>query len=131
MPSYTGAAISVTRAFPELAGKFDGVSVRVPAICGSLVDFVFVSKRPTTVEEINSILKRSAKEKRWKDILAVTDEQLVSSDIIGSSYGAIVDLKFTQVVDNNLVRIFSWYDNEWGYVSTLVKHALKVIESLK
>ena len=129
-PSFTGAAISVTRALPELKGKFDGVAMRVPIITGSIGDFTFLAKRKTSASEINEIFRKAAKDKRWKGILKVTEDQLVSSDIIGEPYGAIVDLKFTQVVDGDFVKVFSWYDNEAGYVSTLVGHVLKVAENL-
>src|SRR3989344_5008509 len=130
VPSFTGATIAVTRAIKELDGKFDGVAMRVPIATGSLADITFVSKRKTSIEEINDILKKAAKSKRWQGILAVTEEQIVSSDIIGEPYGAIVDLKFTKVIDGDLVKILSWYDNEMGYAATLVKHVLKVAESL-
>jgi len=122
VPSTTGAAIAVTRAIKELEGKFDGIAMRVPVPSGSIADITFVSKRKTTVEEINEILKSAASSSRWKGILAVTENQVVSSDIVGEPYGAIVDLKFTKVVDGDLVKVLSWYDNEWGYCSTLVKH---------
>lgn len=125
VPSTTGAALAVTRAIPELAGKFDGISLRVPAVTGSIADITFVAARPTTVEEINGILEKAASEKRWQGILKTTNEQLVSSDIVGEPFAAIVDLNFTKVVDGNLVKVFSWYDNEWGYVSTLAKHILR------
>lgn len=126
VPSTTGAAISVTRGIPELKGKFDGVAMRVPVVAGSLVDLTFLAKRKTSVEEINAIFKKAAASPRWKGILKVVEDQLVSSDIIGEPYGAIVDLGFTKVIDGDLVKIFSWYDNEWGYVATLVQHVLKV-----
>jgi len=120
----------VARAFPELLGKFDGVAIRVPVIAGSLVDFTFIAKRSTTVEEINDIFRKAAKDKRWENIMKVNEDQIVSSDIIGESYGAIVDLKFTQVIDGDLVKVFSWYDNEWGYTTTLVGHVLRAAETL-
>jgi glyceraldehyde 3-phosphate dehydrogenase len=129
-PSTTGAAISVARAIPELGGKFDGVAVRVPSITGSLVDFTFIADRKTSVEEINNIFKKAEKEKRWMGIFKTTEDQIVSSDIIGEPFGAIIDLKFTQVVDGDLVKIFSWYDNEAGYVSVLIRHIQKAAESL-
>lgn len=129
-PSSTGAAISVVRALPELKGKFDGVAVRVPVACGSLVDFTFLAGKKTSVKEINDIFKKAAKNPRWKGIMKVADDQIVSSDIVGEPYGAVVDLKFTQVVDGDLVKVFSWYDNEWGYAATLVGHVLKVAEQL-
>jgi len=122
IPSSTGAAISVTRAVKELAGKFDGIAFRVPTITGSVADITFIAKRKTSAEEINEILEKAAKSPRWQGILKTTREQIVSADIIGESYGAIADLNFTRVVDGDLVKILSWYDNEMGYVATLIKH---------
>ena len=130
-PSFTGATLSVTRALPELTDKFDGLAYRVPVITGSLADITFISKRDTTVEEINKILKTAANSSRWKGIVTTTEDQLVSSDIIGLPYGGIIDLKFTKVIDGNLVKVLSWYDNEYGYVSTLVRHVKKVVTVLK
>jgi glyceraldehyde 3-phosphate dehydrogenase len=124
-PSTTGAAIAVTRVIPELKGKFDGMAIRVPIISGSIADVTFVAKRNVTAEEINEILRKAAAEPRWQGILKVTDDQLVSSDIVGEPYGAIVDPAFTKVVDGNLVKVLSWYDNEAGYVSTLVRHVMQ------
>lgn len=126
VPSTTGSAISVARAIPELLGKFDGIALRVPVSAGSIADITFLAKRKTTVEEVNQILRDASQTARWQGILAVSDEQLVSSDIIGMPYGAIVDAQFTKVVDGDLVKVLSWYDNEWGYVSTLVKHVIRV-----
>lgn len=122
IPSTTGAAIAVTRAIKELQGKFDGVAMRVPTVAGSVADITFVAKRKTTVEEINQIITEAASSPRWEGLLKVTNDQIVSSDILGEPYGAIVDLGFTKVVDNTLVKVLSWYDNEAGYVATLVKH---------
>ncbi len=126
VPSTTGAAIAVTRALPDLAGKFDGLAIRVPVPTGSLVDVTFLAKRPTTAEEINQIFREAAQSPRWKGILAVTEEQVVSSDIIGEPYGSIVDLAFTKVIDGDLVKVLAWYDNEYGYVSTLIKHLQRI-----
>lgn len=126
VPSTTGAAISVTRAVETLKGKFDGLAVRVPVIAGSLSDITFLAKRNVTADEINAILRTEAQTSRWKDILKVTSDPVVSSDIIGQPYGAIVDATLTKVVAGNLVKVMSWYDNEWGYVHTLVKHIEKV-----
>jgi len=122
VPSSTGAAIAVTRALPEMQGKFDGIAIRIPIVTGSIADITFVAKRKTSEEEINNIFKQAAASPRWNGILAVTEDQIVSSDIIGEPYGAIVDLKFTKVIDGDLVKVLSWYDNEWGYVATLIKH---------
>jgi glyceraldehyde 3-phosphate dehydrogenase len=129
-PSTTGAAIAVTRAIKDLAGKFDGLAMRVPVVSGSIADITFVAKRKTSVEEVNNIFRKAAQEKRWEGILAVAEDQLVSSDILAEPYGAIVDLQFTKVIDGDLVKILSWYDNEWGYVATLIKHAEKVASFL-
>jgi glyceraldehyde 3-phosphate dehydrogenase len=126
VPETTGAAISVARAIPELKGKFDGLSFRVPNITGSISDITFIAKRPTTVEEIAQILTDAANSERWKGILQVTRDQIVSSDIIGQPYGATVPLDLIKVIDGDMVKVLSWYDNEAGYVSTLVKHAQKV-----
>jgi len=130
VPSTTGAAIAVTRAIHELEGKFDGIAMRVPVVAGSIADITFVAKRKVTAEEINEILRRAAASPRWHGILKVSDEPLVSTDIVGEPYGAIVDATFTRVVDGDLVKVLSWYDNEAGYVSTLVKHVQAVAELL-
>ncbi len=125
-PSTTGAAVAITRAIKELAGKFDGIAFRVPIVAGSVSDITFVAARPTTVQEVNQILIDASKDPRWSTILKTTDEQIVSSDIIGQQYGAIVDLSMTKVVDGDLVKVLSWYDNEMGYTRTLLEHARKV-----
>ncbi len=130
VPSTTGAATAVARALPGLAGKFDGVAMRVPVVAGSLADITFLSARRTSVAEVNDILRAAARSPRWRGILAVSEDQLVSSDIIGEPYAAIADLSFTKVVDGDLVKVFSWYDNEWGYVSTLLRHIERVIALL-
>lgn len=124
-PSTTGAAKTVGRVVPDLVGKFDGLAFRVPVPTGSLANLTFVSARPTTVEEVNAALVAASQMPRWEGILGVTHDQLVSSDIIGQPYGALVDLSFTKVVDGDLVNVVSWYDNEAGYVSTLVRHVQK------
>ncbi|MES2059614.1 MAG: glyceraldehyde 3-phosphate dehydrogenase NAD-binding domain-containing protein [Patescibacteria group bacterium] len=125
VPTSTGAAIAVTKALPQLVGKFDGVSFRVPVIAGSISDIVFIAKRPTTKEEINSILEKASKEERWRDIFTITKEALVSSDIVGCPYASIADLNLTRVVDGNLVKVCAWYDNEIGYTHALVMHVIK------
>ena len=130
VPSFTGAAISVTRGIPELQGKFDGIALRVPIVAGSLADFTFVTRRKTSAEEVNEILRNAAKSPRWKGILKVSEDQLVSSDIVGESAASIVDLQYTKVIDGDLVKVLSWYDNEWGYVTTLVEHVRKAAETL-
>ncbi|MDP3901838.1 MAG: type I glyceraldehyde-3-phosphate dehydrogenase [bacterium] len=129
-PSSTGAAISVTKVVKELEGKFDGLAYRVPTITGSLADITFIANRKTSVEEVNDILIKASQSENWKGILAVTNDQIVSSDVIGMSYAALVDLQYTKVVDGDFVKVLSWYDNEWGYVTTLIKHILKAAENL-
>lgn len=126
VPSTTGAAIAATKALPSLTGQFDGISLRVPVVSGSIMDFTFISARPTSVEEINDIFRHAAKEKHWQEILTITEEPLVSSDILKNPYGSIVDLAMTRVVDGDLVKVLAWYDNEWGYASMLLKHVLAV-----
>lgn len=125
VPSSTGAAIAVTKVATQLEGKFDGISTRVPVVAGSIVDVTFISKRNTSAEEINSILKKAADDSRWNGIFTVTDEPLVSHDIIGNKHASIADLEMTRVVDGNLVKVMAWYDNEMGYTYTLVEHVIK------
>jgi len=125
VPSSTGAAIATTKAYPALAGKFDGISIRVPVVAGSIVDVTFIAKRGTSKEEVNKILKTAAGSARWKDIFTVTEEPLVSRDILGNHYASIADLALTRVVDGNLVKVLAWYDNEMGYTYTLVDHVIK------
>ena len=121
-PSSTGAAVAVTKAYTQLVGKFDGIAVRVPTPAGSIADITFISKRDTTAEEVNKILEDASHEDRWKGIFAVTNEPLVSSDIIGDPHASIADLALTRVVGGNLVKVLAWYDNEMGYAHTLVRH---------
>ncbi len=130
VPTSTGAAIATTLAHPELAGKFDGISLRVPVPVGSIVDVTFLAGRPTTAEEVNSILTAAAATDRWKDLFAVTNEELVSSDIIGARYASIADLAFTRVVDGDLVKVLAWYDNETSYTHTLVEHVAAVAKAM-
>ena len=131
VPSSTGAAIAVTKAFTKLAGLFDGISIRVPVPAGSIVDVTFISKKETTAEEVNKLLKAAALNERWKNIFTATEEELVSSDILGSKYGCIADLKLTRVVGGNLVKVMGWYDNEMGYTYTLVEHVIKTANFIK
>lgn len=130
VPSYTGAAVAVGRAVKAVEGKFEGTSMRVPIITGSLSAITFVSSNPTTAEEINKILRDAADQPRWQGIFRATDDQIVSSDIVGDPYAAIADLSLTKVVDGDLCCVYSWYDNEFGYTNTLVEHVLKVAKNL-
>jgi glyceraldehyde 3-phosphate dehydrogenase len=125
VPSSTGAAIAVTLAYPALKGLFDGISIRVPVPAGSIVDITFIAKRDTTAAEVNDILKNAAADPRWANIFAITEELLVSSDILGNHHASIADLEMTRVVGGNLVKVMGWYDNEMGYTHTLVDHVIK------
>ena len=120
IPTTTGAAKSVTEVIPSLKDKFDGVAIRVPVAVGSISDVTAIRSRPATVEEINNAFRMAMGEAQFTGILMATDESIVSSDIIGSPYSAIVDLGLTKVV-GNLVKVFAWYDNEYGYTMRLVE----------
>ena len=128
VPTSTGAAISTTEVIPELKGKFDGTSLRVPVAVGSISDFTFLLGKKVTVEEVNQALKEGAE--KMKGILAVTDEPLVSQDIVGRPESSIVDLSLTQVVDGDMVKVFAWYDNEFGYSNRLIEQVINVGRSL-
>ncbi len=128
VPTTTGATIAASQALPELKGLFNGLSVRVPVPVGSLSDFTFLLKRETTKEEVNSALRNASKLPSFEGILSVTDDPIVSSDIIGSSYSSIVDLSLTQVM-GNLVKVIAWYDNEYGYANRLVEEVIMVGKS--
>jgi len=130
IPTSTGAAISTTETIPELKGLFDGVSLRVPITTGSITDFTMLLKKNVTMEEINNAFKEAVENPLYKGIVAVTDEPLVSSDIIGRSESAIVDLSLTQVVAGNMVKILAWYDNEWGYANRLIEQVIRVGRTL-
>ncbi len=130
IPTTTGAAISTTETIPELKGLFDGRALRVPVATGSITDFCFVLKREVTIEEINQAFIEASENPLYKGILGVSDEPLVSSDIIGRSESAIVDLSLTQVIAGNLVKVFAWYDNEWGYAHRLVEQVIRVGKTL-
>lgn len=121
VPTTTGAAIAVTKTLPQLEGKFDGLSVRVPTPVVSISDVTALLRRDVTVEEINDVFKKAAKEPFYQGILGVSEEPLVSSDYIGNSHSGTVDLPLTKVVDGNLVKVMVWYDNEWGYSNRLVE----------
>lgn len=121
IPTTTGAAISTTAAIPEMRGKFDGIAIRVPTITGSLNDFTFLVSRVVTTDEVNQAFRDAVKKPKYKGILAVTEDPIVSSDIVGNTHSAIVDLDLTRVVDGDLVKVLAWYDNEWGYSNRLVE----------
>ena len=130
VPTKTGSAEAVTKAITSLAGKFDGLAMRVPVVAGSIADITFISSRPTSVEEINDILKKAAQDDHWNKVFSVTEDPIVSSDIIGSKFASIADLSLTRVVGGNLVKVMAWYDNEMGYTYSLVEHVVKTASFL-
>jgi glyceraldehyde 3-phosphate dehydrogenase len=131
VPTSTGAAIATTNCLPQFKGKFDGVGVRGPVPAGSLADLVFVMERATTVEEVNNIFREEAQSARYLGILGVAEDLIVSSDVIGDPRASIVDLEMTLVVDGDLVKVMTWYDNEWGYTNQMVKEALRTLKEAK
>ncbi|MDY0044142.1 MAG: glyceraldehyde 3-phosphate dehydrogenase NAD-binding domain-containing protein [Syntrophales bacterium] len=128
VPTSTGAAVATTKALPQYTGKFDGIAVRAPVAVGSLSDMVFLTERNTTVEEVNKIFKEEAETERYKYTVGVTEDPVVSSDIIQDPRASVVDLALTQVVDGDLVKVMSWYDNEWGYTAQMVREAMDLIK---
>lgn len=130
VPSSTGAAIAVARVVDGMDGHFDGMSLRVPVLTGSISCVTFLSKKKTSADEINSILEAAAKDPRWAGVFAVTHEQLVSSDIVGDPHASIADLSLTKVVDGDLCAVYAWYDNEFGYTNALVLHVLEASKNL-
>jgi glyceraldehyde 3-phosphate dehydrogenase (phosphorylating) len=129
VPSSTGAAHTTGRALPSVQGRFDGVSVRGPVVVGSLSDVVLVVGRETSPEEINDVLREEAATERYQGVLAVTDEPLVSADIIKDPHASIVQLDMTRVVGGNLVKVMTWYDNEWGFTNQMVQVAVQLLGS--
>ncbi len=126
VPTSTGAAAATARALPQYRGRFDGVAVRAPVPAGSLADIVALAARPVTVDEVNRVFAEEAESERYRGVLGVTTDPLVSSDIIRDSRASVVDLGMTRVVDGDLIKVMSWYDNEWGYASQLVREALRI-----
>jgi glyceraldehyde 3-phosphate dehydrogenase len=128
-PASTGAAIAITKALPEFEGRFDGIAVRTPAAIGSISDVTFISERRTTREEVNQIFIEEAATERYRQVVAVSNDPLVSSDIIKSPFATIVDLEMTRVVDGDLVKVMAWYDNEWGFTNQMIRQilALKIL----
>ncbi|QEV50493.1 type I glyceraldehyde-3-phosphate dehydrogenase [Streptomyces platensis] len=127
VPASTGAALATIRALPTLAGRFDGVAIRVPVPVGSIADITMVTARPTTAEEVNDLLREEADSERYRGVLAVAEEPMVSTDIIGDARASVIDAAMTRVVDGTLVKVMSWYDNEWGFTHQMVREALSVL----
>ena len=131
VPTSTGAAIATTKALPEFRGRFGGAAIRAPLAVGSLADLVAVAARPTTVDEVNQIFLAESESKRYRGVLGVTKDPLVSSDIVKDPRASVVDLNMTQVVDGDLIKVMSWYDNEWGYSNQLVREALRMRDEIE
>lgn len=119
IPTTTGAALAVAKTIPSLAGRFDGLSVRVPTPVGSLCDAVYVLRKKTTKDQVNTLLQKASQSKEYKGIVTVTEDPIVSADIVGNPASAIVDLALTNVIGDTLLKVVSWYDNEWGYSNRL------------
>ena len=128
VPTSTGAAVATTKALPQYKDKFDGVAVRAPVPVGSISDIVFLTARKTTVEEVNTIFKEEAEREEYQGILGVSEDPIVSSDIIKDPRASIVDLGMTRVVNGDLVKVMSWYDNEWGYTNQMIREALRIVK---
>lgn len=115
VPTTTGAAIATTKVLPQLEGKMDGMAMRVPVPNGSIIDFVAQTEGEVTVESVNEAFHRASESKAMKGILGISEEELVSVDIIGMTYSALVDAKSTRVLGDHTTKVIAWYDNEWGY----------------
>ncbi len=126
VPSTTGAAVATARALPQFKGKFDGTAIRAPIPVGSISDIVAVSSRATSADEINAVFREEAASERYRDIMGISEDEIVSSDIVKDPRAAIIDLTMTKVVDGDLIKVMSWYDNEWGYTHQLVREASKI-----
>lgn len=129
IPTTTGAAIATTKALPKYIGKFDGVAIRVPIPVGSISDMTFVTEKPITTEEVNAILKEESSTSRYEKVLDTTTDPIVSSDIVKSPYASTVDLSMTKVVDGDLLKVMTWYDNEWGFTNQMIRQILEIKES--
>ena len=130
IPTSSGAAISTTQALPSLKGRFDGMAFRVPTPVGSLSDFTLLLKKKVTTDEVNRAFTEASKSKSYKGILEVTNEQIVSSDIVGNPASCIIDLSLTKVMDGDFVKVIAWYDNEFGYSNRLVEEVILVGRSV-
>jgi glyceraldehyde 3-phosphate dehydrogenase len=126
VPTSTGAAIATTKALPQYEGKFDGTAIRAPVPVGSIADITMVVDRPTSVDEVNGIFREEAESNRYRGILGVTEDPILSADILKDPRASVVDLESAQV-DGDLVKVMSWYDNEWGYAAQMVRRARRMV----
>ena len=125
VPASTGAAIATIKTLPQYEGKFDGIAIRTPVVVGSISDITFIAERKTSAEEINNILKEEAATDRYKKVVSVSNEPLVSTDIIQSTFASTIDMEMTRVVDGDLCKIMAWYDNEWGFTNQMIRQILE------
>jgi len=130
VPTSTGAAKAATKVLPQYAGRFDGTAIRGPVPVGSIADLVFVVERDVTVAGVNELFTREANSQRYAGILGIAEAPFVSSDIIKDPRASVVDLNLTQVIDGDLLKVMSWYDNEWGYSSQMVREAVRIGSSV-
>jgi glyceraldehyde 3-phosphate dehydrogenase len=128
VPTSTGAAKATTRVLPQYDGKFDGVAVRGPVPAGSLADIIFVTERETSVDEVNGVFREESESGRYAGILGVTEDPIVSSDVLEDSRASLVDVAMTRVVDGDLVKVMAWYDNEWGYANQMVREGMRMVQ---
>ena len=120
VPTTTGAAIATTLVLPHLEGKLDGLAMRVPIPVGSIIDFVVHTEKPVSVERVNRAFRNASQQPRLQGVLGITDEELVSADIVGSEYSALVDAQSTMVLGDHTAKVLAWYDNEWGYARRVI-----------
>ncbi len=125
VPATTGAAIATIKTLPQYEGKFDGIAIRTPVVVGSISDITFIANRKTSAAEINEVLREEAATERYKEVVCVSDDPLVSTDIIQSTYAATIDSEMTSVVDGNLCKVMAWYDNEWGFTNQMIRLILE------
>ncbi len=129
VPTSTGAAKATTKALPQYEGRFDGVAIRGPVPVGSISEITILTERPTSVDEVNGIFEEEARSERYRGVMGVTHDPIVSTDIIMDDRASIVDLTMTRVIDGDLVKVMAWYDNEWGYAAQMVREAARMAGS--
>jgi glyceraldehyde 3-phosphate dehydrogenase len=127
VPAPTGAAQATVQVIPELRGRFDGIAIRAPIPVGSIADIVFTTGVPTSVAEVNDVFRQEADSVRYTGILGISEDPIVSADIVGDSRAAIIDLDLTRVVDGRLVKVMAWYDNEWGFTNQMIRQVRSIL----
>lgn len=130
VPTSTGAALATTRVLPQYKGEFDGIALRCPVPYGSITDLVYITSRNTSVQEVNSLFSEEAGSQKYSNVLRISSDEIVSSDIIQDNHISIVDLTMTKVADGNLLKVMSWYDNEWRYASQMIREVTKIAKMI-